>query len=45
MSALLMGLELDFVQGERFIQAYGAIVFELSGNLPYIIWQKEITAC
>ena len=30
----LMGLELDFVQGERFIQAYGAIVHEDGVKTP-----------
>lgn len=30
----LMGLELDFVQGERFIQAYGALVHEDGVKTP-----------
>ncbi|MYA36613.1 MAG: hypothetical protein F4Y34_08115 [Gammaproteobacteria bacterium] len=29
-----MGLELDFVQGERFIQAYGAVVPEEGSKIP-----------
>ncbi len=29
-----MGLELDFVQGERFIQAYGAIIHEDGVKTP-----------
>lgn len=30
----LMGMELDFVQGERFIQAYGAVVHEDGVKTP-----------